>query len=109
MTEKVIGPSIPNGWTHSPLLLLLRLLHCIVRGLEALVRLVQRGLLALLVLPVRLAVLELLEAQARQVVQAHQAQQDQQAAQAQAALKARQVLLAQRVRQAQQARQGYRG
>lgn len=81
---------------------LLKLLLYIVRGLEVLVRLAQRALLALLVLPVQLALRE----QQEQVVRDLLAQRDQQAAQARAALQVRQAALARLVAQAQAARQG---
>lgn len=78
---------------------------CIVRVLEQLVRWGQRGLLAVLVLPVQLALQELVDQRAQALLD----QRDQQAAQAQQALQARQVALAQLVAQAQRARAAARG
>lgn len=84
---------------------LLKLSLYIVQALEALVRLVQRALLGLLVLPVQLALQELVDQRALALLE----QRDQQAAQAQQALQARQVALAQLVAQAQRARAAARG
>lgn len=84
---------------------LLKLSFSIVQALEALVRLVQRALLGLLVLPVQLALQELVDQRAQALLD----QRDQQAAQAQQALQARQVALAQLVAQAQRARAAARG